>query len=34
MSSAKDGFVVSDTDTAAKYFVNFLRVLYNKHTIL
>ncbi|CAD8107256.1 unnamed protein product [Paramecium primaurelia] len=34
MSSAKDGFIVSNTETAAKYFVNFLRVLYNKHTIL
>ncbi|CAK63195.1 unnamed protein product (macronuclear) [Paramecium tetraurelia] len=34
MSGAKDGFVVSNTETAAKYFANFLRVLYNKHTIL
>lgn len=34
MSGAKDGFLVSNTETAAKYFINFLRVLYNKHTIL
>ena len=34
MSGAKDGFVVSNTQTAAKYFVNFLRTLYNKYTIL
>lgn len=34
MSSAEGEFYVSDTETAAKYFINFLKALYAHHTVL